>query len=412
MSVELEAFCEATRQHPTFILFVLAANVVVAELLARHTIFRHFGTTMTVLITTAITANLGIIPYTDTPIYSGIFKYVAPMSIFWLLLGVNLRDLRKAGLSMILLFLIGSVGTVLGVVLAAWLVDGHQVFGELSRAVGGTYVGTYTGGSANFNAVALSYDINGKNPSLFAAMSAVDAFYTLVWMVVTFLVPKTWMKFRHKEGTSVVAEQPLDDLPTDIEEDTETIHPLNLAVLFMAAAASLWISEVAAGWLSSGLTSLAQNWWGSEASIAVPKILLLTTIALIVAQIPGAKKFFRGSQLLGMFAMYLFLAAIGAYCSISAIAQIGDLAITLLIFVGIVIAVHGAVTFAAAAIFRIDVHVAAIASQANIGGATTALGLARTLHRKDLALPAILVGALGYAVGTYLGFFSAEILLD
>ena len=417
MSAELEAFSEATRQHPTFILFVLAANVVVAEFLARHTIFRHFGTTMTVLITTAITANLGIIPYTDTPTYSGIFKYVAPMSIFWLLLGVNLRDLRKAGLSMILLFLIGSVGTVLGVVLGVWLVDGHQVFGELSRAVGGTYVGTYTGGSANFNAVALSYNINGKNPSLFAAMSAVDAFYTLVWMVVTFLIPKTWAKFRHQEGTQEqgiqeTAEPSSGDLPTDIEEDTETVHPLNLAVLLMAAAATLWISEVTASWLSSGLTSLAQNWWGSETTIAVPKILLLTTIALAAAQIPGAKKFFRGSQLLGMFAMYLFLATIGAYCSISAIAQIGDLAITLLIFVGIVIAVHGAVTFAAAAIFRIDVHVAAIASQANIGGATTALGLARTLHRKDLALPAILVGALGYAVGTYLGFFSAEILLN
>ena len=417
MSVELESFCEATRQHPTFILFILAANVVVAELLARHTICRHFGTAMTVLVTTAIIANLGIIPAVDTPIYSGIFKYVAPMSIFWLLLGVNLRDLRKAGLAMIFLFLVGSVGTVIGVVLGLWLVDGQQVFGELSRAVGGTYVGTYTGGSANFNAVALSYNINGKNPSLYAAMSAVDAIYTLVWMVITFLVPTTWTRFRKQAVTQAETEQlpvgiSTDIVPTDIEEDTETIHPLNLAFLIMAAAGSLWISEVASGWLSNGLTSLAKNWFGSEASISIPKIIVLTTLALFAAQMPGAKKILRGSQLLGMFAMYLFLAAIGAFCSISAIAEVGDLAMTLLFFVGIAIAMHGVFIFGAALIFRIDLNVAAIASQANIGGATTALGLARTLDRKDLALPAILVGALGYAIGTYLGFFSAEVLLD
>ena len=49
----------------------------------------------------------------------------------------------------------------------------------------------------------------------------------------------------------------------------------------------------------------------------------------------------------------------------------------------------------------------AVASQANIGGSTSALALAKSLGRSDLMLPAILVGALGNAVGTYLGFLTA-----
>ena len=45
-----------------------------------------------------------------------------------------------------------------------------------------------------------------------------------------------------------------------------------------------------------------------------------------------------------------------------------------------------------------------------IGGSTSALALARSLGRGDLALPGILVGALGNALGTYLGFLTAALL--
>jgi len=49
-----------------------------------------------------------------------------------------------------------------------------------------------------------------------------------------------------------------------------------------------------------------------------------------------------------------------------------------------------------------------IASQANIGGSSSALALARSLKRDDLLLAAVLVGALGNAIGTYLGFLMAN----
>ena len=52
----------------------------------------------------------------------------------------------------------------------------------------------------------------------------------------------------------------------------------------------------------------------------------------------------------------------------------------------------------------------AIVSQANIGGGTTAIALAETFDRKELILPAILVGTLGNALGTYLGFFVIYLL--
>ena len=41
---------------------------------------------------------------------------------------------------------------------------------------------------------------------------------------------------------------------------------------------------------------------------------------------------------------------------------------------------------------------------------TTAIALAESFNRKELILPAILVGTLGNALGTYLGFFMIYIL--
>ena len=80
------------------------------------------------------------------------------------------------------------------------------------------------------------------------------------------------------------------------------------------------------------------------------------------------------------------------------------------LFVVVLVGVHGGIAFGMAALLRLDPVLAAVASQANIGGGTSALALARSLGRSELVLPAILIGSLGNAVGTYLGFLTAAFL--
>jgi uncharacterized membrane protein len=65
----------------------------------------------------------------------------------------------RAGLPLVALFLIGSIGTLAGAILGMRLVGGEDVIGPLAGAVTGMFTGTYTGGSINFNAVALEYDV-------------------------------------------------------------------------------------------------------------------------------------------------------------------------------------------------------------------------------------------------------------
>lgn len=375
-----------------FVFAVLSANIVISEVLVRHTFFRHLGTSLLVIIVTAVVANLGIIPTTaeQAPIYDGVFGYVAPVAIFLLLLNVNLKDVLQAGPKMILMFGIGAVGTMLGVALGMRLIDAANSIGEHYFALGGMFTATYIGGSVNFNAIALHYQV-AKEGTLFAGAVAVDNIAGTTWMLCCLAIPKLMIPSQPvlASGNGPAA---LGEVITGIEDDTETVHPIDLGLLLGAAALTTWLSDLLAPVLH------------------LPPILSLTTFALILAQFERVKNL-TGTRLLGMYGLYLFLAVIGAFCDLAALHDIGDLGVALLILAGTILVIHGILSFGLGTIFKIDTDITAVASQACFGGPTSALAVARSLGRADLQVPGILVGALGYAVGTYLGFWMAEFVL-
>lgn len=394
-----------------YILAVLCLVVVGTEWLVRRTFLRHGGTALMVIVFTAVIANLGLLPTTSTeenpvPAYDAIFGTVAPLAIVWLLLKVNLRDILRAGIPIISLFLIGSLATVAGVLVGMWIVDGPERVGPLYAALGGMFTGTYTGGSVNFNAVAIQYDVM-REAVLFGGAAAVDSIMTTVWMAATIAIPRLlrprWpvrAAFAEDGASEHAVESgppPTREPDLGVDEDTEGIHPVDLSLVLSIGFGTLWVSQRLAEW------SAAQG-------VAIPYILILTVIALILAQFRPIVNL-AGSRALGLFAVYLFLCVIGAFCDVRALAEIGPLGLTLLVFTLTIVVVHGLITFGAARALKIDVDIAAVASQANVGGGTSALALARSLGRGDLVLAAVLIGSLGNAVGTFLGFWVAGSLL-
>ena len=184
-----------------FILFVLCLNVVICEWLIQKPGFRHIGTALLVILLTAIEANFGLIPTTETPVYDSIFSYIAPFSLFLLLLNVNLKDLRRAGLPMLSMFLVGSAGTVIGVLVSVWAFAAPQTVGKLFYALAGMFTGTYIGGSINYHAVALHYGVS-KAGNLFIAATAADNIMTALWMVVTLSLPR-YLQRRFPNGRTI-----------------------------------------------------------------------------------------------------------------------------------------------------------------------------------------------------------------
>jgi uncharacterized membrane protein len=143
-------------------------------------------------------------------------------------------------------------------------------------------------------------------------------------------------------------------------------------------------------WLAEALTSLAP---------AIPKIIWLTTLVLALAQLPIIRKL-SGSVVIGNFLLLLFLASNGAKSVVSHIVEVGP---AIFWFAAGTVAIHGVIIFGIGWLLKMNGDLLAVASQANVGGATTAMALAGSRRRPDLILPGVAVGMLGNAVGNYAG---------
>lgn len=359
------------------ILFLL---VILAVQSAKYKFGRQLGAALLVILYAAVLANLNFIPSASNsiPLYDGIFTYVAPISIFYLLLDVNLSTLKKAGVPMIALFLIGSLATVVGILVSWWWLNPAESLGDAGRIIAGMLAGTYTGGSINFNAIAIAYNFQEESV-LYAGTIAVDNVVTTVWILVTLAFPVVLRKI--KKDKKIVIDKK--------DEEVSYNRPIDLNSLMW-----LLFLGVSAYYLSDLLSQLIPQ---------IPSILTISTISLVLAQFKFVKRL-NGSHSLGLYMVFLFLAVIGAYCEISAVVALKDVGITLLLFALTAVLIHGLLIILLGGLFFRDWDMLAIASQANVGGGTSAIALAESFDRKELILPAILVGTLGNALGTYLGF--------
>ena len=374
---------------PVYVLVILCLVIVLGVYAAKTKLGKKFGAALIIILLAAVLANLKLIPSASNSIdlYTLIFKYVAPISIFYLLLNVNITSIKQAGFPMVGLFLIGSLATTLGILLSWFILSPQNVLGVDGKVIAGMLTGTYTGGSLNFNAVALEYEFQEKG-ILYAGTIAVDNVITTLWIIATLALPaflnRIWKGTKvSKAKTDLLNETPQEEVGIDLT---------SLVWLTFLGITAYYVSDI----LSDFLTQ-------------VPSILILSTIGIALAQTKFVSKL-KGSHHLGLYLVYLFCAVIGAYCELNAVSELKEIGIVLFQFTGLAVLLHGMIVILIGGFLYRDWEMIAIVSQANIGGVPTAITLAETFDRKELILPAILVGTLGNALGSYLGFFVVYVL--
>jgi len=376
--------------NPVYVLSVLCFMVILSVYAGKTKIGKQLGgAALLVILFTAVISNFNLIPSASNSIelYDIIFKYVAPISIFYLLLKVNITSIKNAGLPMVGLFILGSLATTCGIILSWYLLNPESLLGEEAKIIAGMLTGTYTGGSVNFNAIALEYEFQKKGV-LYAGTIAVDNVVTAIWIMITLIIPTVLNRIW--KGDKKVVSKKSNSLKED--QENQNIDLTSLAWLLFLGVSVYYISDIISNYI-----------------INIPSILILTTIGIILAQSKFISNL-KGSQDLGLYLVYLFLAVIGAYCEIGAVSQLQEVGFLLLIFTICSVVIHGILFIIIGGIIYRDWEMISIASQANIGGGASAIALAEAFDRKDLILPAILVGSLGNALGTYLGFLVVYIL--
>jgi uncharacterized membrane protein len=339
------------------------------------------------MIVMSVLSMSGIVPVASNPkikveVYELIFSYFIPLSIPMMLMGSNIRRIIKEGGKLLVAFLIGALGVILGSFLAFYLID----LGPDSGNVAGVISATLIGGSMNF--IATGEIMNFSTHPLFSATIAVDNFAANAYILLMFAVPS--MKFlarffvKPKIENIGEADRSMDEVLYPI-----TIERIAIVLLIAAAIAS-------AGNL---LSDVIQKVYATRMSTS---ILIITVLAVLMANLfpKSLKKLEDTAFAIGLWMMYIFLAAIGASTNLADMLHVGP---AVLGFYLIIMFFHFIFLVSLSKLFKFDVFEVIISSAANIMGPSVAAPMAASLGQKKLITPAILVGILGYVIGTFIG---------
>ncbi|KAH8940210.1 hypothetical protein BDL97_15G076400 [Sphagnum fallax] len=323
-----------------------------------------------------------IVPPT-APAYDLVFALGMPMAVSLCLLETDVMQAFTDAGSTLKAFWFGAIGTVMGAVVAFGAV-GHFL-GPNGWKIASSLCASYVGGSVNYAATAQALGLN--SPSMLAAGMAADNLAMAVYFGVIMSI--------HVDRTGFTSTFPGggDDKATEMEV-IPTVETLSVS---MAAAA-------AACMIGNGLAAvLPPPFAGSGlAMMAVVASLISTAVAFV----SGSKQngstipMFAGSQSLGGVFMLLFFSVVGASTSVQEAVAGGW---PLFIFILILFVIHLLVTLSLGIWFKLPLHTLLVASNANIGGPATAAAMASARRWPEMVRPALLVGTLGYTIGTAVG---------
>ena len=368
---------------------VLAGNAALwfyLEKRTKHPVFSYFPPLIFIYLLPAILSNTGVIPL-KAPTYDWMGRYLLPMFLILLLLDVDVRAAVRVMGKGVLVMLAGSLGVVIGAPIAFALVKGS--LGPEAWKAFGTLAGSWIGGTGNMAAVAEGLETPGTEFGL--AVIADHAVY-LVWLPLLLASKRLAKHFHRFTGASDEQVQRLKNAADSLLVVKKPAEMRHLLYLIAIAAGATFL----AGELAAKLPVI-----NPVLSEGTYRILIVTTIGLLLSFSPAKK--IPGSHALAMALVYLFVARMGARASVEGLA---GQALPFVAAAYLWILVHGAFVLLAARLLRVDVHTAAIASAANIGGAASAPVVA-AYHDERLVPVSILMALLGYAVGNYAAFGAA-----
>ncbi|UYG97333.1 DUF819 domain-containing protein [Cytobacillus firmus] len=353
------------------------------------------------LIGAIILSNTGIIP-TASPVYDAVWTFIIPLAIPLLLFHVNIKRIWQESGRLLIIFLISSIGTVAGVIISFFLLKDHiPVLDKLGAMLSASYIG----GGVNFAAMAAKFETPGE---MVSAAVVADNLMMAIYFVVLMMVPAIgFFRSRYKtphvdqvesrsigEEGKTLAESFWKRKDISLKDIALSVGTAFLLVIIAFKIAEFLDKAIPSGDEVSFFINLVNGLFGD-------KYLMLTTLAfLALAMFPRYFESINGSQEIGTFLIYLFFVVIGIPASIPLIIENAPL---LLVFVFIIVVVNLAVSLTAGKLLKYDLEEILLASNANVGGPTTAAAMAIAKGWKDLIGPILVVGTLGYIIGNYVG---------
>jgi uncharacterized membrane protein len=354
----------------------------------------------------ALYNTFGLIDGEHSKLYFVSSRYLLPATLVLLTLAIDFQAIMKLGPRALVMFLTGTVGVVAGGPFAVWIVgmvSPGTVDGEAWRGLTAV-AGSWIGGGANQAAMKEVFAIPND---LFGTMVAVDVIVANLWMAVLLWMAANQRRLDVSRRADTTAIEALRERVERFERDNARIPSLPdlmfvVGIGFGLTGLSHLVGVPLAGWIEETAPGLAVY---SLTSSFFWIVVLATTFGLLASFTPARRLEGAGASKVGQVLLYVLVASIGMQMNIKAVFTNPGLFI-----VGVVwIAIHAVLLFTVAKLLRAPTFYLAVGSMANVGGAASAPVVASAFH-PSLAPVGVLLAVLGYALGTYGGWLTGQLM--
>jgi uncharacterized membrane protein len=368
------------------VLFYFLFPVLIIRLDKKYTLVNRIGTVVICYGMGLLIGNIGILPEGMEAIQENTYSICVILAIPLLLFSLDIRKwVSMAGKTMLSLVL-GMASVIIMVILGYFLF--REVIPDIWK-VSGVLVGFYSGGAPNAAAISLALDMEPDVFILTQTYDLVVGALTLLFLMT--LAQRFFGLFMRPYKPS--NQEEVGESREFYHDKYESYSGIFSRRIFLPLLAALGLSILILG-ISAGISLL----FFKEMNTAMV-ILGITTLGIAASFIPRVKRIEKSFQ----GGIYLILVFCLVFASMADISMFSLESLPLLVY--ILLAVPGALLLHGmlSRIFKVDVDNFLIISVALSMSPPFVPVVASSLKNREIILPGLIIGLVGYAIGNYIG---------
>lgn len=341
-----------------------------------------------------IIGNIGLMPGQLPEVQDIMSNATVPLAIPLMLFGCTFR--REGTRSQILALVTGMASVVMAVIIGYLIFGGHI---DEGAKVGGMLTGVYTGGTINLAALKTMLNVNDNTYILINSYDILVSFLYLTFLLTIGI--RLFRRFLPHDKTSLTSKDE-EEIRKEIAKGEENPYKGIFTKEGIRQSGILLGVTIIICAISGGIALVLPD--GIFMTIF---ILMLTTLGIAASFIKKIHNM-KYSYDIGMYFIYIFCIAVASMADLSKL----DLAGGLNLLGYLLVAVFGSLLLQVifAKIFKIDSDMMVIASVTFINSPPFVPMMAAAMKNKNVLVPGLSIGILGYAAGNYLGFLISELL--